>query len=203
MSRPAWSENLRGHVQDGIISVSELTAPVRQRLLADSKNAVSWNQLFEAKVTTDRADVLTRFKPAIKLDGNARRGHLLFKKLCINCHNVKDEGHHVGPQLAFITNKTKDALLASIIDPSAVVDASYFNYSILTADGRTYSGKLETETATSITLLAAEGKRTTVLRDDIEMLKASRKSLRPDGLEQDLGLQDVSDLIQYVQETFR
>ena len=203
VTRPAWSENLRGHVQDGIISVSELTAPVRQRLLADSKNAVSWNQLFEAKVTTDRADVLTRFKPAIKLDGNARRGHLLFEKLCINCHNVKDEGHHVGPQLASITNKTKDALLASIIDPSAVVDASYFNYSILTADGRTYSGKLETETATSITLLAAEGKRTTVLRDDIEMLKASRKSLMPDGLEQDLGLQDVSDLIQYVQETFR
>jgi len=203
VSRPEWSENLRAHVQSGTISASELTVPIRQRLLADSKNAGSWNQLFAAKVATDRADVLSRFKPAIKLDGNAKRGGVLFEKLCINCHNVKSEGHRVGPQLASITNKTKDALLASIIDPSAVVDASYFNYSILAADGRTYSGKLETETATSITLLAAEGKRTTVLRDDIEMLKASRKSLMPDGLEQDLGLQDVSDLIQYVQETFR
>lgn len=63
--------------------------------------------------------------------------------------------------------------------------------------------KLETETATSITLLAAEGKRTTVLRDNIEMLKASRKSLMPDGLEQNLELQDVADLIQYVQDAFR
>ncbi|MDB4664526.1 HEAT repeat domain-containing protein [bacterium] len=203
VSRPAWSEILRVHMLKGIISPSELTAPIRQQLLDGSKNAKSWKQILSAKVSTDRAEVLSRFKPAIKLGGDAKRGSVLFKKLCINCHNVKDEGHHVGPQLASITNKTKEALLASIIDPSAAVDASYFNYSILTEDGRTLSGKLETETATGITLLAAEGKRTTVLRDDIELLKASRKSLMPDGLEQDLGLQDVSDLIQYVQETFR
>jgi putative heme-binding domain-containing protein len=62
---------------------------------------------------------------------------------------------------------------------------------------------LETETASSITLLAAEGKRTTVLRDQIEILKSSRKSLMPDGLEQELQLQDMADLIQYVQEAFR
>ena len=105
--------------------------------------------------------------------------------------------------MSSITNKTNDVLLGSIIDPSATVDASYFNYSILTADGRTYSGNLETETATSIMLLAAEGKRTTLLRDDIKMPKASRKSLMPDVMEQDLEFQDVSDLIQYVQETFR
>ncbi len=203
VSRPAWSEILRVHLLKGIISPSELTAPIRQQLLDGSKNAESWKQVLSAKVSTDRAEVLSRFKPVIKLDGDAKRGSVLFKKLCINCHKVNNEGHDVGPKLASITNKTKEALLASIIDPSAAVEASYFNYSILTEDGRTLSGKLETETATGITLLAAEGKRTTVLRDDIELLKASRKSLMPDGLEQDLGLQDVSDLIQYVQETFR
>ena len=96
---------------------------------------------------------------------------MLLNKLCISCHNVKDEGHHVGTLLSSITNKTKDALLGSIIDPSATFDASYFNYSILTADGRTYSGNLESETATSIMRLAAAGNRITVLRDDIEMPK--------------------------------
>jgi putative membrane-bound dehydrogenase-like protein len=203
VSRPAWSEILRVHLMKGIISPSELTAPIRQQLLDASKNAESWKQVLSAKVSTDRAEVLSRFKRVIKLDGDAKRGSVLYKKLCINCHKVKNEGYDVGPKLASITNKTKEALLSSIIDPSGAVDANYFNYSILTEDGRTLSGKLETETATGITLLAAEGKRTTVLRDDIEMLKASRKSLMPDGLEQDLELQDVSDLIQYVQETFR
>ena len=154
-------------------------------------------------MSADRAAVLARYASAIKLEGEATRGQKLFKKLCINCHKVKGEGYDVGPKLASITNKTKEALLASIIDPSGAVDANYFNYSVLTADGRTFSGKLETETATSITLLAAEGKRTTVLRDNIEMLKASRKSLMPDGLEQNLELQDVADLVQYVQDAFR
>lgn len=73
----------------------------------------------------------------------------------------------------------------------------------LTADVRTFSRKLETKTAVSITLVAVEGKRTIVLRDNIEILKASWKSLMPDGLEQNLELQDVADLTQYVQDAFR
>ena len=84
-----------------------------------------------------------------------------------------------------------------------VVDAKYFSYSIVTEDGRIFSGKLETETGSSITLLAAEGKRKTVLRRDIEELQASTKSLMPEGLEQGLKPQDLADLIQFVRETFR
>ncbi|MDB4644573.1 HEAT repeat domain-containing protein [Rubripirellula sp.] len=203
VSRAAWSASLLAHVQNGSISSSELPAPVQQRLLNANKNSGSWKELLSAKVSADRAAVLARYASAIKLEGEATRGKKLFRKLCINCHRINGEGYDVGPKLASITNKTKEAILASIIDPSGAVDANYFNYSVLTADGRTFSGKLETETATSITLLAAEGKRTTVLRDNIEMLKASRKSLMPDGLEQNLELQDVADLVQYVQDAFR
>ncbi len=115
----------------------------------------------------------------------------------------RDEGHEVGPQLASITNKTKEALLTAILDPSAAVDAKYFSYSIVTDDGLILAGKLEAETGSSITLLAAGGKRETVLRRDIEELQASTKSLMPDGLEEELKPQDVADLIQFVRETFR
>ena len=62
----------------------------------------------------------------------------------------------------------------SIIDPSVAVDANYFSYSILTEDGRTFRGKLKTETATSITLLSAENKRSIVLRENVEMLRLHR-----------------------------
>ena len=203
VSRAAWSASLLKHLQSGSLGAGELPAPVQQQLLNDKKNSDSWKELLSNRVSADRAEVLARYASAIKLKGEATRGQTLFKKLCINCHKVKDEGYDVGPKLGSITNKSKEALLASIIDPTGAVDACYFKYSILTADGRTFTGKLETETATSITLLAAEGKRTTVLRDNIEMLKASRKSLMPDGLEQNLELQDVADLIQYVQDAFR
>ena len=201
-SRAEWADTLRSHLLKGSIHPAELPASIRQQLLDDPENRDAWVQALSIDGTDDRAEVLSAYRPALKLKGDAQRGGILFRKLCLNCHNVKDQGHHVGPKLESITNKTKESLLNSILDPNAAVDASYFNYSILTEGGRTYRGKLETETATSITLLAAEGKRTTVLRDEIELLKASRKSVMPEGLEQELDLQDVSDLIEYVQATF-
>ena len=202
-SRGPWAESLRQRLEAGTIRVSELSAPVRQRLLDRGKNAPQWQQALAVKASTSRAEVLRQFQPALKLDGDTKRGAVVYRELCINCHKVKDEGHEVGPQLASITNKTKEALLTSILDPSAAVDAKYFNYVIVTEDGRSFSGKLETETGSSITLLAAGGKRETVLRGDIDELYASTKSLMPDGLEQGLKPQDLADLLQFVRETFR
>jgi hypothetical protein len=52
-------------------------------------------------------------------------------------------------------------------------------------------------------LLAEEGKRQTILRSDIEELRASTQSLMPNGLEKELNSQDLADLIQFVRDTFR
>ena len=57
---------------------------------------------------------------------------------------------------------------------------------------------LSTETGSSITLLAAEGKSESVLRTDIEELRSTGKSLMPDGVEKDLTHQDIADVIDYV-----
>ena len=202
-SRGSWAESLRGRLEAGTIRAGELSAPIRQRLLDRAKNAPQWQKALATKASTSRAEILRQFQPALQLDGDSKRGAVVFRKTCINCHKVKDEGHEVGPKLASITNKTKEALLTSILDPNAAVDAKYFSYSIVTDDGRILTGNLETETGSSITLLAAGGKRETVLRRDIEVLQASSKSLMPEELEQELKPQDVADLIQFVRDTFR
>ncbi len=202
-SRGPWAEALRQRLDAGTILAAELSAPVRQRLLDRAKNAPQWRKALTTKASTSRNEILRQFQPVLKLDGDAKRGAVLFRKSCINCHKVKDEGHEVGPQLVSITNKTKETLLTSILDPSAAVDAKFFSYSIVTDDGRILTGMLETETGSSITLLAAGGKRETVLRRDIEELQASTKSLMPEGLEEGLKPQDVADLLQFVLETFR
>ena len=202
-SRKSWAESLRKRVEAGAIMASELNAPVRQRLLARKDSAAKWQKALAVKASANRAEILHHFQSAMKIEGDVERGAAVFRKHCINCHKVKDEGHEVGPQLASITNKTKESLLTSILDPNAAVEAKYFGYVIITDDGRSLSGRLETETGSSITLLAAEGKRETVLRRDIDELQASAKSLMPEGLEQGLKPQDLADLIQFVRETFR
>ena len=201
-SRKPWAEVLRGRLESGTIRASELSAPVRQRFLNLSGNSPQWQKALDTKAATNRADVLREFQPALKLSGDSTRGAAVFRKKCINCHKLQDEGHDVGPQLASITSKTKEALFNSILDPNAAVDAKYFGYTVLTEDGRSFSGKLETETGSSITLLTAEGKRTTVLRRDIEILRATNQSIMPEGLEQGLKPQDLADLIQFVRSEF-
>jgi len=202
-SRAPWAESLRQRLESGIIRPGELDASVRQRLLDGAKNRSQWQKVLATQASADHVEVLQEFRLALKLNGDSRRGAAVFRKTCINCHKIKNEGHEVGPQLASITNKTKEALLNSILDPNAVVDAKYFSYTIVTEDGRSFSGQLETETGSSITLLAAGGKRQTILRRDIEELEASRKSVMPQGIEKDLQPQDLADLIQFVRETFR
>jgi len=202
-SRKPWSEALRRRLEAETIRASELSASIRQRLLNISGNSPQWRKALAIKASTNRADVLRRFEPALKLVGDSTRGAAIFRKTCINCHKLKDEGHEVGPQLSSITSKTKEALFASILDPDAAVDAKYFNYMVVTEDGRVFSGKLETETGSSITLLAAGGKRQIILRRDIEELQASNKSVMPEGIEKEIKPQDLADLIQFVRETFR
>lgn len=202
-TRGPWAESLRECLEAGTISASELSAPIGKRLLDRSENAARWKEALAVKAFSNRPEVLRQFAPALKLSGDAARGAAVFRKKCINCHKLNDEGHEVGPQLASITDKTKQSLLTSILDPNAAVDAKYFNYSVLTQDGRTFNGKLETETGSSISLVAAEGKRTTVLRRDIEVLQASSQSLMPEGLEEGLNHQDVADLLQFLSESFR
>ncbi len=202
-SRKPWAEVLRQRLEAETIRASELNASVRQRLLNISGDSPQWRKALAIKASTNRAEVLRRFEPALKLDSDSTRGAAIFRKTCINCHKLKDEGHEVGPRLASITNKTKKALFASILDPNAAIDAKYFSYTVVTKDGRIFSGKLETETGSSITLLAAEGKQKTILRRDIEELQASNKSVMPEGIERELKPQDLADLIQFVQEMFR
>jgi putative heme-binding domain-containing protein len=200
--RSSWAESLRQRLASQTIHASELSTPVRQRLLELGGNAAQWQQALAVKASLDRAQVLRDFRPALQLAGDAQRGGMWFRKLCITCHKVGSEGHDVGPQLASMTDKSPATLLNAILDPNAAVDAKYFNYTIVTSDGQVFSGRLETETGSSITLLAAEGKRTTILRRDIEELQASARSVMPDGLERELTPQDLADLIQFVRLTF-
>lgn len=199
-SRGPWAEVLRQHLEAGKVRAFELNAPVRLRLLELAKNSPKWQSVLEVKASTSRAEILRQYQPALKLAGDAKRGAAVFRKQCITCHKFQDEGFEVGPQLASITSKTKESLFAAILDPSAAVDAKYFSYVIVTNDGRSLSGRLGAETGSSVTLLAAGGKTETILRRDIDELRASDKSLMPEGLEQQLKPQDLADVIEFVRQ---
>ena len=199
-SRKEWLLTLVEQLESQSISSSEIDAALRERLLTtkDPQLLDRLRKVLQITGSADRQQVLKAHQPVLKLTGDVARGQTLFGKKCTTCHKQGETGHAVGPNLASLTTKSPESLLLAILDPSAAVEGKYLNYVAVTTAGRSLTGILATETGSSITLLAAEGKSESVLRDEIEELRSTSKSLMPDGLEKDLSQQDIADLIEYV-----
>ena len=96
-----------------------------------------------------------------------------------------------------MNNKTREELLAHILDPSFEIQSNYTNYIVVDKQGRIYDGLLASETAETVTL-RGEYENFSLRRSDIEEMRASNVSLMPEGLEKDLSRQDLADVIAYL-----
>ena len=74
----------------------------------------------------------------------------------------------------------------------------YVNYVAQLDDGRTVTGMITDESAASVTLKRAENAIDTLSRGEIEMLRSTGQSIMPEGLERQLDLQAVADLLAYL-----
>lgn len=155
--------------------------------------------LLADRATPDRKKIIEEYRPALDLAGDAARGKALFKKNCAVCHRLENEGVEVGADLlAALPNKTPEALLIDILDPSREVDPRYINYVLTTKGGQILTGMVAVETPASITLRRAEKAEDTILRSQIEDVQATTKSLMPEELEKQLAKQDLADVIAYL-----
>jgi putative membrane-bound dehydrogenase-like protein len=190
-------------LQDKRILTFEIDAVRRQRLLqhrdADIRSRAA--KLLAGALDPDRQKVIKAHQPVLTLKGDPRRGLGIFSKTCASCHRLDGIGHEVGPDLASLGDKSPAALLTAILDPNQAVEARYLNYTATTKDGRSFTGVLANETGSSVTLLEPEGKKRVILRKDLDTLISSGKSVMPEGLEKDLKMQDLADLIAFLRST--
>jgi putative heme-binding domain-containing protein len=200
LARGPWTNTLIQRMAAGNVAPGEIDAARRQRLLEHRDAAVrqAAEKLFAGSLNADRAKVVAQYRESARLTGDAGRGHVAFKKHCSACHKLADVGHAVGPDLSALTDRSAEALLTAIFDPNRAVEAKFLNYTAATHDGLVVTGMLAAETGNSVTLVASEGKQVSLLRTELETLASSSKSLMPEGLEKDLQLQDVADLLQYL-----
>ena len=97
------------------------------------------------------------------------------------------------------SDKAKEELLRSILDPSARVLPEYISYTISTKNFEDYAGLMVKQDAGSVTLRAAGGLEQSVQRSDIETMTPGALSLMPEGLEAALDKQAMADLIEFIQ----
>lgn len=200
LRRQASIDVLLQALADGLLAPTELTALHRQQLLTHNDASVRERaaELLAGAIDQDRQAVVARYAEALGLPADRGRGKDVFKARCSNCHRLEDVGHVVGPDLTALTDRSPQALLAAIFDPNRAVETRFQSYTAVTTTGQSFTGILASETANSITLLAADGKQTTLLRSELEALEGSARSLMPVGLEKDISLQETADLLAYL-----
>ncbi|MBW3595956.1 MAG: c-type cytochrome [Planctomycetes bacterium] len=200
-SRDAWIPALLEAVEQGRIAPGD-PQPGRLKLLAahpDSAIAAQARRVLEQTQTTGRGELLAKFRAALELEGDAAPGKAAFTKHCSKCHRLEGAGHELGPNLAAMQNRGPEAILTNVIDPNREVNPQYVTYVLITQDGRSLSGMISAETATSVTLRRAENAHDTVLRIDIDELRSTGQSLMPEGMEKEIDVQMMADLIAYIQ----
>lgn len=200
LSREPWLPELLAALESNAVLPADIDAVRRSRLAAHSDPAIAARaaRIFQTAGSPDRKVVVERFRAAAQRQGLAEHGKQVYGKVCANCHKLADVGFSVGPDLAALTSRTPESLLVAILDPNVDVDARYLNYIAIREDGKSLTGMLVDETSTSLTIVEQGDKRHTLLRTELDQLRGTGKSLMPEGLEKDLSMEDLSDLLAYL-----
>ena len=193
-------DSLLKAIQNKQVRLNEIARDKKDLLMNHPNKTIrkQAQKVLGSDVNSDRAKIVKSYEPALELDGDAERGLAIYKKNCAGCHKVGDMGHNVGPNMATTKNKSDHDLLIAILDPSREAQSNYNTYTIVTEQGKLFTGIIAAETATSYTIRRAEGKEDIILRNNIDTLLSNGVSLMPNGLEKEISPQQMADLLKFI-----
>jgi len=203
LKRPDFTRAYLKAAQSGSVSLDELALDQKQALANYPDNSIqkTARELLArggSLPNADREKVLQDLISVADEKGDAEAGKAVFKKHCAKCHRHGSEGENIGPDLTGMAVHPKKELLTQIIDPSRNVEGNYRIYTVITETGKLLNGMLASESKTAIELFDSEGKKHSILREDIDELIRSRKSLMPEGFEKDIQRSEFADLLAFL-----
>ncbi|MCA9233041.1 MAG: c-type cytochrome, partial [Planctomycetales bacterium] len=161
-------------------------------------------RLYEV-LRTDRAEQHAHLEHLLATlpEGDIRRGQLVFmsaKAACSSCHEIGYLGGNVGPDLTHIAKiRSARDLLEAVVFPSASLVRSYEPSTVVTADGVVLNGLIREQTEEGILLATGPDKEVRLAHDEIEEILPSSVSVMPAGLDKQLTLQQLADVMAFLQ----
>lgn len=199
---PKRIELLLNALEDEFIQPSQLDPARIEYLLQypDSDIRERAGDLLASTKLARREEVVQSYSEVLKKSGKVDRGRKVFRRECSTCHRLEEYGYDLGLPLSSIKDRGRDTILLSTLDPNRDVQPQYLNYVLINIDGLSVTGMITSETATSITLTRAEGENDTVLRTHIDDMVNTGLSIMPEGLEEQVSIKEMVDLIEYLME---
>jgi putative heme-binding domain-containing protein len=187
-------------VENGTIQASEISWPRKVRLM----NAQEPEMRAKARVlfTTNNDDEVNRsYQEALASQGDAIRGQEIYQHQCAICHQIRGrDGIPLGPDLGTVHNWSKEAIMANILSPSQSISSGYDLWSVELAGEERFEGIISSETPGSITFRNNGTRERTVNRDEIRSLKALNLSAMPEGLSEQISIQQMADLLAFLKK---
>lgn len=185
-----------GVLKPADFAVSQVQALVHHKnpkVVAVSKTVLA------SVIPPSREEVIAKFKPVLTLKGDATKGQTQYMLRCLACHRAGATGIAVGPDLITVKTKGRDGILSAILEPHKEVAAQFIAYVVNTKDGQTLSGVVTKDDANSMTLKMMGGAEVTLQRSQIKGSSSSGQSLMPEGLETGMSVQDMADLLEFIE----
>jgi putative membrane-bound dehydrogenase-like protein len=184
-----------------VVKAEEFSASQVQDLIKHKspKVASAAKTALASVIPPSREEVTAKFKPAIATKGDAQKGQMQYMARCVACHKAGALGLAVGPDLITVKTKGREALLTAILEPHKEVASQFIAYTVNTKDGQTLAGIITNDTASSMTIRMMGGIEKTLQRAEIKGSSSSGQSLMPEGLETGMTVEDMADLISYIE----
>jgi hypothetical protein len=204
MRRADWTTALLDAVEKGALGKTEL-APDQWSQLKQHPNKMIAGRAVRlsntgAVISADREEIVKKLLPLANERGDAARGKEVFAANCVNCHTFNGQGGKIGPDLTGVGARDRSDILVDILDPNRSVEANYRLWNVTTKGGDTFSGRLETETQTSVEILDTTGQKHAIQRKEIATMEGSQLSIMPTGLEV-LPRDDLKALLEYLAQS--
>jgi putative membrane-bound dehydrogenase-like protein len=133
--------------------------------------------------------------------GDVGEGRQLFfgRATCFSCHAVGGNGGDFGPDLSNIGDiRSRHDILEAILYPSASFAREYETSKITTKTG-SYSGVIKEQLPDVLVIATGPGSTVRVPRSEIVTVEPETVSLMPPGLLKQLNMQEISDLVAYLE----
>lgn len=204
LARIPFHEVLMDAIEHGRITLGELNLDLeqRRRLMRESSPDIMARaaKLIGDEEYSNRKTVVEEWLRKLPPTGDAARGRAVFEKTCAQCHALAGVGQQVGPDLGALAHRSVEDLLSNILDPNMAINPAYVSFTAETVSGEIETGIMESESADTVVLRQALGKKVVLPRRQIKRLQSSGVSLMPEGLEAGLSPQDLRDLIAFLQQ---
>ncbi len=144
-------------------------------------------------------DTLDEYEQAVGMTGDPERGAQVFDRACAICHQMHGEdGVLFGPDLGTIQGRRPEFILADILQPDREIVSGYEQWTIELHDGERLAGVIGEETPTAVTIRMPGGIERTIPRSSISSMAAVNRSAMPPGLEAQISVEEMADLLAFL-----